>query len=275
MARLALGVSYQGNRYYGWQTQRSLPSIQGHLENALSKIAGVTIATTVAGRTDAGVHAVGQVVDFETDVIRPEAAWTRGVNSLLPEDIRVHWVRTMSDEFNARRKAIWRQYVYLLYQGPHPPAIYRKGIAWTYRTLNVPAMRRASQYWIGEHDFSAFRGAGCQAHHARRRLYHLEVLADGPMVIFSVKANAFLLHMVRNFVGTLLVVGRGEAPIEWAEQVLHSRDRKEAGQTAAASGLYLYRVGYPAEYRLPIGPHEKWCLPSLIEKSWQAEHELV
>lgn len=275
MARLALGISYQGNHYFGWQTQQSLPSVQAHLEKALSQITGTLITTTVAGRTDAGVHAVGQVVDFETEVIRPESAWTRGVNSLLPEDIRVHWAQTVPDEFNARRKALWRQYVYVLYQSPHPPAIYRKGVAWTYRKLNVEAMQRAAKYWIGEHDFSAFRGAGCQAIHARRHLYHLDIHCDGSVIVFSVKANAFLLHMVRNFVGTLLVIGREEKPIQWAEAVLHSRDRKEAGQTAAASGLYLYRVGYPAAYHLPIGPHEKWCLPSLVEKSWQAEHELV
>lgn len=275
MTRFVLGISYQGNNYYGWQRQPVLISVQACLEKALSQVADTPISVHVAGRTDTGVHAVGQIVDFETDVIRPEKAWIRGVNTLLPHDIRVHWVRTVPDKFSARRAAHWRQYLYIVSQTANPPAIFRQGVTWVYQSLDVAAMQAAAKYWIGEHDFSAFRGAGCQAHHPRRHLLNLDIFCDGSMIVFSVRANAFLMHMVRNFVGTLLVIGRGEKPIQWAKHVIQSKDRREAGQTAPASGLYLYRVGYDAEYGLPEGPHEQWCLPRMLERNWRAEHELV
>lgn len=264
MARFALGVSYQGDAFCGWQRQAEVPSVQFTLEQALSKIALNPITTLAAGRTDKGVHAVGQVVTFSTPVQRPLEAWVKGVNTWLPPTIRVHWAKEVHERFDARRHALWRQYRYVLYPSPIPPAIYRKGVTWTYRSVNVEAMHRAAQLWLGEHDFSAFRGAGCQAKHARRNLMAFNISYSEPVVVFSVKANAFLLHMVRNFVGTLLKIGYGEAPIEWALDVLHSQDRKLAGVTAPPNGLYLYRVGYPDELNFPHGPHEKWALPCII-----------
>ena len=266
MARFALGVSYQGNQYSGWQRQAEVPSVQACLESALSQIADSPIVTLAAGRTDKGVHAVGQIVDFETDIERPMVAWTRGVNSLLPQDIRVHWIKAVPSDFSARRDAIWRHYVYLLSPSTFAPAIYRQGVTWTHRSVDIEAMRAAAQYWLGEHDFSAFRRAGCQSRHARRNLMQFDIFPAGPLVVFSVRANAFVLHMVRNFVGTLLKIGYGEAPVEWAKTVLLSQDRKQAGKTAPPEGLYLYRVGYPDVYGFPSGPHEQWCLPGCIEE---------
>jgi tRNA pseudouridine38-40 synthase len=252
--RIALGLEYDGSRFLGWQTQPGGGTVQDALQAALSTIASDAVEVTCAGRTDRGVHARGQVVHFESGAARPENAWVRGVNALLPESVAVQWATPVDADFHARYSAVSRVYRYVLLNRPVRPALAARFAGWFHAPLDVPAMVEAARLLVGEHDFSAFRSADCQAKTPVRTLHALEVEAYGERVDFTLRANAFLHHMVRNIVGTLVYVGKGRHAPGWAGEVLASRDRARAAPTFAAQGLYLERVNYAARWGLPAAP---------------------
>lgn len=250
--RIALGVEYLGTAFSGWQVQRRQRSVQGTLEDALSRIAARPIQVTCAGRTDAGVHAVGQVVHFDTDVDRPERAWTMGANSNLPADVCVSWARRVDSDFHARFSARLRTYRYVIYNARLRSALLADRAWWLYRQLDVDRMQAAANHLVGEHDFSTFRAAECQARSPVRRVDVARVTRTGRLVCLEIRANAFLHHMVRNIVGTLTRVGGGEAEPSWVAEILDRGDRRLAGMTAPAGGLYLLAVDYGGQPQLPV-----------------------
>lgn len=261
--RIALALEYDGSRFLGWQTQPGGGSVQDALEGAVAAIAGEPIHVTCAGRTDRGVHALEQVVHFDVAAKRPASAWVRGVNALLPESIAVQWSRTVPTEFHARYRATARTYRYVLINRAVRPALAARRAGWFPSPLDVPAMRAAAQHLTGEHDFSAFRSAECQAKTPVRTLHALDIETRGERIDFVVRANAFLHHMVRNIVGTLVFVGKGRHAPSWAAAVLESRDRGRAAPTFAAEGLYLERVEYDARWNLPRQEHAGLRIPVL------------
>lgn len=250
-SRLALVLAYDGSLFEGWQTQPSGLTVQDHLERALTEIAGHSVDTVCAGRTDAGVHALRQVVHFDTSAERPLTAWTRGVNTHLPEGIAVRHAVKVSEQFHARFGALARRYRYLLHSSPvrHPLLARRAG--WTHHTLNPSTMREAATLLVGEHDFSAFRSAQCQAASPIRRLDALDLAEQGSLLTFTFTGNAFLHHMVRNLMGLLVAIGSGRYPPGFAAEVLESRNRRLAPATFDAAGLYLEGVRYDDGFGLP------------------------
>lgn len=251
MMRIALAVCYDGARYHGWQHQENLSTVQQTLEHALSSVANQPITVVCAGRTDSGVHATAQVVHFDTEAERTAHAWVFGANSNLPADISVLWAKTVPLDFHARFSALSRTYRYIICNQVVRPGVFHKAVSWCYKKLDVAQMQQGAKHLLGEHDFSAFRGSGCQAKHAVRTVHHLDVKRYGRLIMIEVKANAFLLHMVRNIVGVLVEIGAGEKNPEWALTVLHSRDRRNASVTSMSHGLYLVDVEYPAHFGLP------------------------
>ena len=252
MKRIALGIEYNGSLFNGYQLQSAgTRTVQGELERALSKVANEPVRLTCAGRTDTGVHATGQVVHFDTTVQRELKAWMLGGNTNLPRDISIHWVRQVSDEFSARFSAVSRSYRYILFNRKVRSAVFQHNVSWSFEPLDATMMNEAAQLLIGEHDFSAFRSSQCQAKHAVREMQAISVKREADYVILDIRANAFLHHMVRNIMGSLMVIGRGEQPVAWMQEVLQSQDRRKAGMTAQAAGLYLINVEYPAEHGLP------------------------
>ncbi len=250
--RLALGVEYDGTHFSGWQVQREgVRTVQAALEHALSKVAASDVAVICAGRTDAGVHAVGQVVHFDCEVERPDKAWVLGTNSNLPSDAAVKWVRQVGEEFHARYRARGRHYRYLIEVSPTRPVLDRHRVSWHRTALDAQRMHLAAQQLLGVHDFSSFRASECQAKSPKRRLEQVAVRRDGQRILIDLEANAFLHHMVRIIVGTLLPIGRGEKPVRWLADVLEARDRSAAGKTADACGLYLTAVHYDEQFPLP------------------------
>ncbi len=249
--RWALGVEYDGAHFCGWQLQDGPPTIQGALEDALAAVADRPIRLTVAGRTDAGVHALCQVAHFDTPVVRSALAWVRGTNRFLPRAISVQWARPVPADFHARFSATGRSYRYLIVNRAERPALAAGRATWIPQTLDERRMQDAAQLLLGTHDFSAFRAAACQAKSPVRTLRRLDIERRGDLLIAAVEANAFLHHMVRNLMGTLLFVGRGERSPEWVGEVLTSRDRRLAGTTAPPDGLYFYSVSYPSNYPIP------------------------
>jgi tRNA pseudouridine38-40 synthase len=249
--RIALVLEYDGSSFCGWQSQRSGGSVQDALETALSKIAGSSLRVVTAGRTDAGVHAVHQVVHFDTQAQRPIMAWVRGTNALLPDSIAVRWASQMSDDFHARYSAIERCYVYLLLNRCVRPGLYRHRMSWFHQPLDVESMRTGAQFLLGEHDFSAFRAAECQARSPVRNLTKIDIARYGDIITFELRANAFLHHMVRNIVGCLVYVGKRKHPPEWMEELLADRRRSEAAPTFSAAGLYLAGITYDDKWKLP------------------------
>lgn len=250
--RIAIGIEYDGSHFNGYQMQsHGTRTVQDLVQQALSKVANHPVSVTCAGRTDTGVHATDQVLHFDTPAIREGKAWVQGVNTHLPDDIAVLWSRNVSDDFNARFKAVRRSYRYVIRNTPSRPAIQNRRVTWIYDDIDVAAMHEGAQALIGAHDFSSFRSSQCQAKHANRVMYSIDVTRDKDHIYIDVCANAFLHHMVRNIVGSLLLIGRGEKPVVWMSEVLALRDRKQAGMTAAAAGLYLVAVEYPPEYGLP------------------------
>ncbi|NKB31849.1 MAG: tRNA pseudouridine(38-40) synthase TruA [Pseudomonadales bacterium] len=247
--RIALAVEYDGSAFSGWQKQASpeLPTIQGALEHALSQVADSPITTTCAGRTDAGVHATCQVVHFDTPIDRGNKAWTMGVNSLLPEAIRVQWAQAVDDTFHARFSATARQYYYVIYTSKIASTVLRNKVTHSRQSLHVEIMHEAAQHLLGEQDFSSFRAAGCQSKSPNRFVAHARLFEQGPFLIFDIKANAFLQHMVRNIAGALMAIGRGEQSSNWIRELLEEKDRNLAGVTAPPDGLYLVAVDYPQE----------------------------
>jgi len=256
MPRIALGVAYDGAAFRGWQRQGSptVPTVQSALEAALSKIADQAIQVACAGRTDSGVHACGQVVHFNPGIDRGERAWVRGTNSMLPPTVRVLWARVVASEFHARFSALSRRYRYLIHEGDVAPAILARQITHVFADLSVERMHQAAQHLLGEHDFSAFRASGCQSSTPWRRVSAINVQRHGALVVVDIEANAFLQHMVRNIVGSLLQVGLGEQDPQWLAQLLAGRDRTRAGMTARPDGLYLVAVDYPQVFGLPVLP---------------------
>lgn len=256
MNRIACGIEYDGTGFRGWQAQTlDVRTVQAVVEKALARVADHPVRCACAGRTDAGVHAVGQVIHFDSANPRSEKAWLMGSNTHLPADVAVRWVRPVPDDFDARYSAVARNYRYLVIEGWDRPALWRRRALWSHRRLNTEAMTAAAEPLLGEHDFSAFRSAECQANHAVRRLERLQVHRFGATVSIDVRANAFLHNMVRILVGTLLCVGRDERPADWPAELLAGRERTAGGATAPAHGLYLLGPSYPNEYNLP-GPRE-------------------
>ncbi len=249
--RIALGVEYDGSRFLGWQTQPGGGTVQDAVQAALSAIAGAAISVTAAGRTDRGVHALEQVVHFDVEVSRPVTAWVRGVNALLPPSVAVLWATPVDARFHARYSARLRTYRYLLLNRPVRPALAAGRVGWFHAPLDIDAMRAAANRLLGEHDFSAFRSADCQAPSPVRRLTTLDIVRHGDRIEFVVRANAFLHHMVRNIVGALLYVGTGKYPSHWLSELLASRDRTRGAPTFGAEGLYLEAIGYEAHWNLP------------------------
>lgn len=253
MRRIAVGLEYQGSGYAGWQTQASRPSVQALAEAALSEVAAEAVSLVCAGRTDAGVHSRGQVAHFDTHAERTMRSWVLGANSQLPRDISVAWARPVPAHFHARYSAEARTYRYLILNRQARSALGARRVTWIHRPLDERSMGQAAALLQGEHDFSAFRAAQCQAKSPIRRLERLAVWRDGDWLFIEATANAFLHHMVRNIAGLLIVIGKGDAPPAWAAQVLQGRDRRLAAPTAPADGLYLWAVRYPEAFALP-GP---------------------
>lgn len=249
--RVALGVEYDGSGFLGWQRLSHGNTVQLALEQALSFVADTPVEVTCAGRTDSGVHARCQVVHFDAPCERALRAWVMGANARMPHAITVRWAVSVDFAFHARFSAIARRYRYRIINRPVRPAIGRDYLAWERMPLDADAMHRAAQALLGEHDFSAFRSAQCQAPHARRDMQHIAVYREAEEVIVDVRANAFLHHMVRNLVGSLLLIGRGERPQAWLSELLAGRNRTQAGPTAVASGLCFLGPLYPAQFGLP------------------------
>jgi tRNA pseudouridine38-40 synthase len=249
--RIALGIEYDGTSYNGWQRQNNGIGVQQRLEEALAVVADEDIEVTCAGRTDTGVHASGQVVHFDTAAERSDRGWLLGTNTNLPPDISVSWVVHVSDEFHARFSATGRSYRYRILNRLQRSALHRDRAWWVHQPLDDKLMHEAAQQIIGEHDFSAFRAAGCQAKSAKREVTSIRVERDRDWVTVYVSANAFLMHMVRNVTGTLAAIGQGEQPPGWIREVLESGDRTLGGVTAPPHGLTLVSVDYPEEFGIP------------------------
>ena len=254
--RFALCVEYDGSEFSGWQTQQGQRTVQQELESALSKVADHSISVITAGRTDARVHATGQVAHFDTIASRDLLSWHFGVNRFLPNDIRVHWVIQVDSDFHARFSAVQRSYRYIIYNNNVKPCLLRRHVSYQYRPLNVELMNAAAKSFIGEKDFTSVRAAGCQAKTAIRNLIDLRVYRSNDWVWFDVTANAFLQHMVRNIAGMLMTVGYEDETVSWVEKVLLAKDRTVAGITAPPNGLYLTEVEYPNKFNINK-PHAK------------------
>jgi tRNA pseudouridine38-40 synthase len=265
--RYALGVQYDGREWLGWQSQPGAQTVQDTLELALSRFVDETVRVTAAGRTDSGVHAIGQVVHLDTGAVRADQSWVRATNSLLPASIAVTWARAVSEGFHARFSAIARTYYYVLHVAPvrSPHCAGRAG--WCHAALDIGRMRRAAQALVGQHDFSALRSAQCQAKSPIKTVHELELLERGSFIVLRVRADAFLHHMVRNLVGCLVAVGRGREQPEWLAEVIDSRDRARAAATYAPDGLYLADVEYPAQYEIPRGGGLDAVFPGLLSVS--------
>jgi len=256
--RIAAGIEYDGSQFHGWQRQAGQRSVQACLEAALSQVADETVQVVTAGRTDAGVHAAGQVVHFDCAARRPMRAWVRGATTRLPRDVAVLWAQEVAPDFNARFSALERCYCYVILNRQVRPALLRGRVTFEYRPLDAARMQAGADLLVGNHDFSAYRAAACQARSPRRELYRLEVRREGSLVTIRAQANAFLHHMVRNIAGVLMAIGAGEREPAWAREVLEGRVRALGGVTAPPDGLYLEAVRYPARYRLPEGPGADW-----------------
>jgi len=249
--KIALGVSYDGSLYCGWQSQPSACGVQDALESALQDVAQHAVRVHAAGRTDTGVHALGQIVHFETDAKRPLSAWVRGVNAHLPATIRVEWAHAVDDDFHARFSAFSRSYQYLLYNAPVASALMADKAGWFHLPLDYAAMSEAASYLIGEHDFTAFRASECQAKTAIRHMSQAGVVQSGQFFLFNFSANAFLQHQVRNMVGALIYIGKGKYPPAYMRELLQGKDRTLSPPTFSPNGLYLTDVGYDAKWGLP------------------------
>ena len=249
--RIALGLEYDGSAFSGWQSQAHAHGVQTSVEAALSEVANHAVTVTAAGRTDAGVHAAMQVVHFDSDSVRTERGWVLGTNTHLPPQVSALWARVVPEAFHARYSAFARRYRYLILNRVPRPALAAQRVAWVRDPLDVERMHEAAQLLLGEHDFSSFRAAECQARTPMRYMHEITVERHGELVVLSVLANAFLHHMVRNIAGVLIAIGTGERPVRWARDVLEARDRTQGGITAPAAGLYLAGVRYSPNLGLP------------------------
>jgi tRNA pseudouridine38-40 synthase len=272
--RIALGLQYDGSSYFGWQTQPNGNTIQDQLEKAIAAFIGeqgadvLPVSTVTAGRTDTGVHALGQVVHFDTQVERDPFSWVRGINSFLPKEIAINWAKPVSEEFSARFSAFERTYIYALHAGPcrAPLVSSRAGylLLPPQKWFDIEAMQSSAQYLIGEHDFTSFRSSECQSKTPIKTIYAIDIISQEPWLYFRIRGNAFLHHMVRNLVGSFLQIGVGKQAPEWMGQLLAARDRRLAAPTFMADGLYLAKIAYPELFEIP-GPwlQNSW-LPSQV-----------
>ena len=251
MTRIALGLSYSGAAYHGWQRQPDGRTVQDQLEQALTRFAGQPMPTRCAGRTDAGVHALLQVVHFDTGVPREPFSWVRGTNHFLPRDIAVQWARPVPDTFHARASALSRRYTYVLLQSPVRPSLEAGKVGWVFRDLDAGAMRAAAHHLLGTHDFSSFRASGCQAPSPIKTLSSLTLRRVGAYWRLDFEADGFLYHMIRNIMGCLVYVGQGARPAAWMREVLQARSRSAAAPTFAADGLYFHGPVYAEHWGLP------------------------
>ena len=251
--RLALGITYSGTAYEGWQSQLSGNTIQDKLELALAQFCNQPVRVNCAGRTDAGVHGLMQVVHFDTPLDRETASWVRGTNAFLPQDIAVQWARVVPDEFHSRGSAIARRYAYVVLESPVRPSVEVGRVGWVYRPLNGDAMQRAAAYLLGEHDFSSFRAAQCQAKSPVKHIQRIDILHSPGSSYWRVEfqANAFLHHMIRNIMGCLIAVGQGFKAPEWMAEVLAAQRRDAAAPTFSPDGLYFLGPVYEEKYSLP------------------------
>lgn len=250
--KIALGVEYDGNKFHGWQLQQEgVRTVQLCLEEAVAKVANHDVRVFCAGRTDTGVHAVGQVAHFETDAVRTERQWLLGINVNLPNDVSVNWVKFVDDDFHARFSAMSRSYRYFIWNRPTRSALLSGKVNWTHYYLDHEVMHKAAQDLVGTHDFSSYRALQCQAKSPVKTLHKLEVERNGDMVVLKLHANAFLHHMVRNIAGVLITIGRHERQVDWAAEVLSYRDRTLGGVTAVPDGLYFESVEYPEKFAIP------------------------
>lgn len=266
MLRIALLIEYDGTNYHGWQSQKNsdLSTIQQKLEAAISQVADHRVTTVCAGRTDAKVHASGQIVHFDTMAQRTIDSWVCGTNSYLPQDIRVLSAQEVPTVFNARKSALFRTYHYFIYNSKIKPSLFRNYVTWQYKNLNIDLMQAASTYWLGEHDFSSFRGKDCQSKTAIRRVYEIKCERQKKLIKISITANAFLKHMVRNMVGVLIEIGQDSCNTntcdisgtnsrnntQLAKEILMAKNRIAASITAPPEGLYLVTVGYPDNFNI-------------------------
>ena len=259
--RIALGLEYEGASFCGWQSQREGGSVQDALEAALTRVADAPVRVVCAGRTDAGVHALLQIVHFDTEVNRPINAWVRGTNAHLPATIAVRWAQQMPDDFHARFSAQGRRYRYVLLNRPERPGLMAHRVGWFHMSLNVTAMQAAGQYLLGTHDFSAFRSSQCQAKSPVKTLRQLTIATQGDLLLFDFSADGFLHHMVRNIVGMLVYVGKGAHAPEWLAEVLSAKNRALAAPTFSANGLYFVGADYDARWQLKVGAGDTAIAP--------------
>jgi tRNA pseudouridine38-40 synthase len=249
--RLALGVSYNGQAYQGWQSQLSRQTAQDQLELALGKFTGQRVSTLCAGRTDAGVHGLMQVVHFDTPLERAASSWVRGTNAFLPRDMAVEWAQVMPQEFHCRASALSRRYAYIVMESPVRPSLDAGRVGWSFRALDLLAMQAAALHLLGEHDFTSFRASACQALSPVKTLQRVDISQRGAYWRFEFEANAFLHHMIRNIMGCLIAVGYHKYPPDWVKDVLLARDRDAAAPTYSPNGLYFLGPRYAAHWGLP------------------------
>ena len=251
MIRYAIGLEYDGSDFLGWQIQRQQPTVQGCLEKAVAVVADHEARVTCCGRTDTGVHALGQVAHFDSKVARSERSWMLGLNSNLPSGVSVLWIREVDDSFHARFSTFSRRYRYVILNRWIRPALEAKRVSWCRTPLDADKMNEAAQALLGEHDFTSFRATACQAQHAVREIQQVSVQRTANVVSLDITANGFLYHMVRNIAGSLIRVGLGEEKVSWMKEVLDTLDRSQAAQTAPPEGLYFVGARYPDHYDLP------------------------
>ena len=249
--KIAAGVEYDGSRYSGWQIQKHADSVQAHVEAAVAAVADHPVTVTCAGRTDAGVHALNQVVHFESEAGREPHSWVLGANTHLPADISLTWAKPVPADFHARYQATSRVYKYIILNRPARPGLQHGRVTWECRHLEAEKMSRAAPSLIGEHDFTSYRATSCQAKSPFRNVMSLGVRRENDYIIILITANAFLQHMVRNIAGVLMAIGMGKQAIGWELEVLAARSREQGGVTAAPDGLYLVDVNYPEKYGIP------------------------
>jgi tRNA pseudouridine38-40 synthase len=255
-----MGVEYDGSAFHGWQVQAEVRTVQEQLERALGKVADHEVRVHCAGRTDAGVHALEQVIHFDTHARRSERSWVLGTNVNLPPDVNVLWASPVGSDFHARFRATARHYLYLILSRPTRSALTRDRAVWVHRELDPDRMRRAGEDLVGEHDFSSFRALGCQARSPVRRVHYLEVEQRDRMFELRIGANGFLHHMVRNIAGVLMAIGCGDEHLSWVQELLQIRDRTRGGVTAPPGGLYFLRADYPQAFGLRR--RDPWAFPA-------------
>lgn len=249
--RIAMGVEYDGSAFHGWQLQEDVRTVQEDLENAVSRVADHRVRMHCAGRTDTGVHALGQVVHFDTHARRSERSWVLGTNVNLPSDVNVRWAGPVGPDFHARFRATARHYRYLILSRGTRSALMRDRAVWVHRSLDLEPMRLAATDLVGEHDFSSFRALGCQAKSPIRQVHYVDLDRRGELLELRIGANGFLHHMVRNIAGVLMAIGRGDERVSWVRDLLQIRDRSRAGVTAPPHGLYFVQADYPPEFGIP------------------------